>query len=131
VVVDPSRPGSVLKLAVRQEGFAWWVARLGCPPTDLSAAVRDGWLELAVRGAVGDEEFRLGVTDGQARPELAALPLRRGPLGATGWRTVRVTLAALAVENPRLDWSRVAGVVLTSAHGRPLTLWLTAVKLVN
>jgi hypothetical protein len=134
VVADPDKPAGVLKLEVKQAGFAWWLARVGRPefePLDLTPWLRNGRLELLVRGAAGGEWLRVGLIDGQAQPVLLQTPL--GQYGAVSdqWQILRVPLRALAVEDRRFDWTKVKAAVLASANGKPLTVLVAALRIVN
>jgi len=131
---DPLHDSTVIQLQVKQPGFAWWVAKIGQPgwtPVDLSGYLRNGRFELAVRGAEGEETIRIGVFDRQDPSQVALVPLNQLCTVTTAWQVVRIPLRALKAANPELDWSRVGGVQLASAHGRPFTIWLDDLRVVN
>jgi len=134
IVEDATRPAGVLRLAVKEAGFAWWLARLDLSDGRLSNEsnwLKNGRLEIAMRGEAGGEVLRVGLVDGQEQPEMALLPVNRF-IGLTSeWQTVRIPLRALKAENARLDWSKVRAAVLASASGKPLTVFIADVRIVN
>ncbi|NUQ01743.1 MAG: hypothetical protein HUU35_18010 [Armatimonadetes bacterium] len=133
-VAEPGRSGAVLKLEIKQAGFAWWTVQLGranWETSDERPYLRNGRLELAVRGEVGEEAVRVGLVDAQETPEVAQVLLTRHATLTKDWQLVRVPLRELKAANPKLDWSRVKAVQIASAHGRPLTLYLDDIRIVN
>ncbi|MCC7493560.1 MAG: hypothetical protein IT204_14495 [Fimbriimonadaceae bacterium] len=128
------RSGAVLRLAIKEAGFAWWVARLGRPQWELSDErpyLRNGRLEFAVRGSVGGEVFRIGLFDDADKPNVAlAMVNQYGEVG-NAWNTIRIPLRALKTAGPQLDWARVKGVQLASAHGRPISIEIDDLRIVN
>jgi len=92
-VTDPGRESTVIELRVKQPGFAWWVARIGqldWEPSDLNSYLRNGRIELAVRGAAGEEAIRIGVFDRQEPPQVALVPLALAGAITTDWQILRV-----------------------------------------
>ncbi|MBI5832115.1 MAG: hypothetical protein HZB16_07375 [Armatimonadetes bacterium] len=134
ITADDAQPAGVLKLEVKEAGFAWWLARLELAAGRLSNEgnwLKNGRLEIVVRGGSGGEVFRVGLVDGQDQPEMALLALNRLAAVTTEWQTIRVPLRSLKAENPRLDWTKVRAAVLASANGRPLTAYIAEVRIVN
>ncbi|MBI2301470.1 MAG: hypothetical protein HYU66_21400, partial [Armatimonadetes bacterium] len=131
---DPARPGGVLLLQVRKPGFAWWTVRLAPAdgkPVSLLPYLRNGRLELAVRGEMGGETIRVGLADASDPPKPALLSLDRVAKVTTTWQVLRIPLRALRAVVPDLDFEHVTALWLTSASGRPLTLYLDDLRVVN
>ena len=134
IVADEAVPAGSLKLEIKEAGFAWWLARLNLSDERVANEgnwLKNGRLEIRVRGAAGGEVFRLGLVDGQQQPEMALEPLNRYGSVTTEWQTIRVPLRALKAQNPKLDWSKVRAAVLASASGKPLTVHIAEVRIVN
>lgn len=130
---EPGRSGPVLKLHVKQAGFAWWTVSIGRydgSSSDESAHLRNGRLEFAIRGERGDETLRIGLEDGTEPPHAALVPLETYARVTTDWQLVRVPLRALKAAEPGLDWTKVRAVRVASANGLPMTVYLDDLRIV-
>lgn len=105
------------------------IGRANWETSDERAYIRNGRLEMAVKGEAGGEAVRLGVMDAQG--QAAVVLLDRYAKITTEWQTVRVPLRLLKAGNANLDWSRIRSVQVTSASGRALTIWLADLRIVN